>query len=157
MALIEDFQRDDQLAAEQRAASAFVSQRRERRRHRIAALGFAETAFDPPQRDDEARLDIEALLYPLQQGRVLGQVAPGILDTLLGHDLVHELGEGQLVIGLMPVELDDARQELYVAESEIDRTRPDALRDRIAPQPGEKTVEITFRCYCPSAPQRHGQ
>jgi hypothetical protein len=46
---------------------------------------------------------------------------------------------------------------LYVTESEIDRTRPDALRDRIAPQAGEKTVEITFRCYRPSAPQRHGQ
>jgi hypothetical protein len=157
MALIDDLERGDRLAAEHRSAPPLIGQGRERRRHRVAALGLAEIAFDAPQRHDKARLHAEALLHALQQPQILGQVPARVLDTLRIDHLRDEVGKSQRAIGLTLVELDDLGQKLDIPESEIDRPGPDALRECIAPQAGEKTAEIAFRAYCPSAPQRQGQ
>ncbi len=82
-------------------------------------------------------------------------MTPRIVEPLLGDDLVEIFGEGHLVLGLLAVELDDVRQILNIPESDIDRRRPDAMRDRVAPHPGEKTVEIAFRRRRNPAPQRN--
>ena len=157
MSLIENPQRRDQFAAEHRAAPALIGQGRKRRRHRVAALRLAEIALDAPQRNNEARLDVEALLHALQQRRIFGEVAPGILNPLRVDDLGDELSEAQHVIGLALVELDDPWQELYVTEREIDGCWTNPGCERVAPQTGEKTVEIASRCYRSAAPQRHRQ
>jgi len=133
------------------------SQRGERRRDRIGAHGPPEIALDPPQRDDEARLDAKALPDLLQKPPIVGEVAPRIVNPLLRHDLVEIFGKGHLVLGLLAVELDDMRQVLDGSESDIDRRRPDALQSGIAPYPGEKTRKIAFRRRSGPAPQRDRQ
>ncbi len=80
-----------------------------------------------------------------------------IVESLRIDHLCDEFGKGHLVLGLASVELDDMRQELDVAKSEIDGRRTNPERQRIAPEPGEKTVEITFRRHRLPAPQRNGQ
>ena len=99
VALIEDFQGGDQLGAEHRAAAALIGQRRQRRRHEIAAHRAPEIALDAPQRDDEARLHVEALPHLLQQGPVVDEMLAHIVEPLLGDDLLQVLAEGNLRSG----------------------------------------------------------
>jgi hypothetical protein len=80
-----------------------------------------------------------------------------IVNPLLGDDLVEIFGKRHLVLGLPLVELDDVRQVLDMPESDIDRRRPDALRECFAPHLGEKTRKIAFRRRRDPAPQRNRQ
>src|SRR5579885_2515037 len=79
---------------------------------------------------------------------------PGIVEPLLGDDFREVFVERQLVFRLLVVELNHMRQILDVPEGEIDGSRPNALRERIAPHAGKKPVEIAFRCRRDPAPQR---
>ena len=59
------------------------------------------------------------------------------------------------MLGLLAVEFDDPRQKRDLLESGLDRRRPDAARDRVAPHPGEKLIEVAPRRRRDPAPQRH--
>jgi hypothetical protein len=97
------------------------------------------------------------VLDPLQQVRVFLQGVAAVGFALRGHRRGDELGKGLGALGLMAVELDDVRQVFDVAKDEIDRARPHAVRDRVAPHAGEKAVPFAFRRHGLPAPQRDRQ
>ena len=146
IALVDDAQGRDQLAAEIGPAPPVEAKRGERRHHHVIAGDLAEIAFHPPQSDDKARLDIVAPPDRVEQAPIVVELAARILDALRAHRLLQILGEGQHLLGLVTVELDDMRQVLGIAQRQIDRRRANALRRRLAPDRGEERVEIALGC-----------
>ena len=142
VALIDNAQRGDQLAAEEGAAPPLIPQGRQRRDDRVIAHYLAEIALDRPQRDDEARLHAKALLHPLQERQVFGHRGAAVGGLLRGDDLFDKAGESHLVLGLLAVELDDTRQVLGFAQRIVDRAGANSLRDSIAAHRGQVPGEI---------------
>ncbi len=116
VALIDDAQRRDQLAAEIRAAPPVKTKRRQRRHHHVIAGDRAEIAFETPQSNDKAGLDIIAPPDRVEQRPVVEQLTARILDALRAYRLLQILGKGQHLLGLVAVELDDMRQIFGVAQ-----------------------------------------
>src|SRR4051812_10937706 len=155
IALVKNFQRGEKFGPEHRAPAALISKRRERRGHVERAHGPAEIAFDSPQGNDKPRLNAVLLPNPLQQRPIFDELLSRLVDSILRDDLLKILGEGHLVLGLLAVELNNPRQKRYLLESGLDRRRPDAARDRVAPHLGEKLIEVAPRRRRNPAPQRH--
>src|SRR6185437_10405423 len=86
---LHDAQRRDQLAREQRGAASVVSERGERRNHRIVAGEFAEVGLDAPQRDDKARLYMKATADAIEQVALRRQMLLDAGTTLLRRQPAH--------------------------------------------------------------------
>ena len=148
MSLIEDAQRRHQLAAKIGAAPPVIGQGGERGNRRKITGKPAEVALEPPQRHNDAGLDIVAPRNRIEQNPILSQLTPCILLTLRGHHLGDVLGERHRPLGLLAVELDDAGKELRIAKRGIDGRRADAVANGGEPHPGKKSREIPFRGAC---------
>jgi hypothetical protein len=115
IAAVDDPQCGDQLAAKIRAAAAVEAERRERGDNEVITGDLAEIAFHPPQRDNKARIDPITAMNRLQQTPVLIKRAACVFDALRAYRLLQVLGEGQQLLGLVTVKLDDMREVLRIA------------------------------------------
>ena len=143
MALVEDGEGVEQLAAEEGAAAAVVSQRGQRGDYRKAPSVATEIRFDGPQGDDEAGLDAVLARHPIEQRLVLGQLAPALLDPRQRHHPGQVLLEAQRELGLMAIELDHPRDRFDARERAIECLRADAPRQRLAAELIEPMREIS--------------
>src|SRR5206468_11435942 len=91
--LIEDAQCCYQLAAKIGVAAPVISQGGECRDRREVAGKPAESALEPPQRDNDAGLDIVTPRNRIEQNPILSQLTPRILLALRRHHLGDVLGE----------------------------------------------------------------
>ncbi len=107
VAAIEDFQRVEQLPAEERGPARVPRQRRERRHGRAHAVEAAEVRFETPDRDDERRRDVVRRRDLVEQIAVLGQHLAPRGDGFCGDSLIEILLERLDDLGLRPVALDD--------------------------------------------------
>src|SRR5205823_1831194 len=102
---------------------------------RVIAHDLAEIAFDPPQGDYKARLDIEPPPDAIEQQSIFGELGAGAIHALRRDDLFEILAERHRALGLLAVELDHVRQVLRVAQRDLDRRRPHALSRSVAAHP----------------------
>ena len=158
VSLIEDAQRRDQLATEIGAAASVIGERGERGDHRVIAHDLAEIALDPPEGHDKPRLDIEPPPDAVEQRSIFSQLGAGAIHALGRDDLFEILTERHRSFRLLAVEFDYVRQVLRVAQRDLYRRRPQALRRGVAADPRQECVEIALaRSRRPHGKARRGQ
>ncbi len=131
VALVDDLERVDELFAEELAAALVVGERRQGVDHRIAAEVIAVIAFEPPERDEEARRDAVFVPDPVQELRMHPQHLLAARDARLVDAQVDVAPEGLREFGLLAVQLDDLGDERGRQKRRVQSLRRDAEAERL--------------------------
>src|SRR6185312_12376109 len=100
MALLQDFQRAQKLAAKVGMLEARLRQRRQRAYDVPTVLGVAERGLDPPDADDDRGIDAEFCLHGPQCVSPLRKLARAGVDAVFRHHAVDVSAEWLAVFGL---------------------------------------------------------
>ncbi len=131
---LQDLQRGDQLALEERAPPPVIGERRERLDHRLLAAAHAVGALQPPDGRDDLLLDAVGPLDPVEDAGVLAQGVPAVADAAVGDGGAEIFPDRLGELGLVAVTADDLGIVAHAAEGRVEHLRPDPLRERAAPE-----------------------
>ena len=139
VAVIEDLERREQLAAEERGTPPLPGQRGERRDGRPHAAEAAEVRLDAPDRGDDRRRHAIARADLFEQRRLARECRAPARHQLRRQQPRQIFLERQDRLRLAPIALDDDRQRLFdIRQRRVDGLRSNAARERFRAHAGEE-------------------
>ena len=141
IAVVDDPESIDHLAAEHRRAAAAIGQGRQRPDHGIVPRHPPVVGFHGPERHDEARLHAIGGGNPLQQRRILLHQLAAVGHPLLAHHLRQVLREGHGEFGLVAILVQHVGHRAQPRQGGGERRLGDALGPRVPPEALQPIVE----------------
>ena len=141
VAVLDDFERGNQLFLEKRAAPSVICKSGKRLHDVVRTSEFAISAFQPPDCNHNFLFDPVPLFNRLQRAAMFAQRGLAVLDTLVGCSTRQILPNCFGKFRLVPVTLDHVLIESHVSERSTKSTLVDTLCSRTAFEALNPTVK----------------